>query len=190
MGPSFNARKAAQVVAFFATKTPHCEIDILKVVKLVYLSDRASIGRFGFPILDEPHVSMPHGPVNSHTYRYINGEVELDGTGWNEFLRDRANYKVAALKKFSLDDLDELSDADVECLEEVWAKFGHMGKWEIRDWTHNRTNVPEWEDPSGSSSPIPLERIMTMLGLENVESQAATIRDFRSVDEIFASLRR
>jgi uncharacterized phage-associated protein len=186
---TFNARKAAQIIAFFIAKSGGNSIDVLKAIKLVYLGDRQSFADYGFPITDDSHVSMPHGPVNSRTYRHVNGEYDLDVCGWSDFLEDRANYEIGAKRKFEIDDLDELSDADIQALTKVWEKFGHMTKWQLRDWTHNRKNVPEWENPGGSSLPIPLERILTLLQIENPDEHAALIEDYRHLDEVFDSLR-
>ena len=187
---SFNARKAAQVIAFFIEKQGGGYIDMLKAIKLVYLGDRQSMSDYGFPILDEARVSMPHGPVNSSTYRHVNGEYDLDACGWSEYLEDQANYRIGAARKVSVEDLDELSEADLLALSKVWDQFGHMNKWEIRDWTHDRKNVPEWENPNGGSLPIPLERIFTYLRIENGDAHAALIEDHRHLEGIFASLRR
>lgn len=132
---------------------------------------------------------MPHGPVNSKTYSHVNGEYDLDGCGWSDFLEGRANYQIGAKGQITVDDLDELSDADIQALDKVWNKFGHMTKWQLRDWTHSRKNVPEWEDPRGSSSPIPLERILTLLQIENADEHADLIEDHKYIDRIFESLR-
>jgi uncharacterized phage-associated protein len=183
----FNPRKAAQVVAYLALKAGG-RIDVLKVVKLVYLADRDSLKTWGAPILDEQHVSMPHGPVNSSTYSHLNGEHDLTSCGWSDYLEDQANHIVGVVEGVKADSLDELSEADIQSLEAVWSQFQHMTKWQIRDWTHDRNNVPEWEDPKGSSRPIPLERIMTMVGIENADAQADLIRDHRKIDRLFASL--
>ncbi|WP_417320949.1 Panacea domain-containing protein [Emcibacter sp.] len=184
----YNPIKAAQVIAFFALKNNSRSINILKAIKLVYLADRESLKQWGFPILDENRVSMPHGPVNSSTYSHINGEVDTNSCGWSQYLSDKANHEISVNKQVSLDDLDELSDADIECMEKVWTAFGEMDQWTIRDWTHDSNNVPEWEDPNGSSSIIPLERIMRHLGIENSELQLQKIEEFRNIDSLFAAL--
>lgn len=177
----FNAVKAAQVIAYLALKTPDHALDVLKAIKLVYLADRESIRRWGSPILNERRVSMPHGPVNSETYSHINGEHDLDECGWSLFLDDKANHVVAARPDVEIDRLDELSDADIQCLDAVWERFGGMNKWALRDWTHVRENVPEWENPEGSSRTIPLERIMTMVGVPNADCQAQLVNDQRDM---------
>lgn len=184
----YNPVKAAQVIAYLARKVPNRTLDVIKAIKLVYLADRESITTFGAPILDERRVSMPHGPVNSVTYSHINGERDLDACGWSAFLEDRANHQLAVKSNVTDDDLDELSEADIQCLDAVWEKFGHMGKWDIVDWTHRRENVPEWEDPHGSSETIPLERIMSMVGVENAVAQSAMIDDHARIAHLMVKL--
>ena len=48
--PGYNVRKAAQVVAFFAIRQGG-RINVLKLSKLVYLSDRAFVEKYDVPIL-------------------------------------------------------------------------------------------------------------------------------------------
>ncbi len=140
---------------------------------------------YGFPIVDDRFVSMPHGPVNSMTKNYLDGNFEDDA--WAEFVGSSHNHNVQAHKHFDLDELDELSEAETEQLNAVWEEFGHMGKWEIRDWTHD--NCPEWEDPQGSSNPIPHERVLKFLGHKEADALASEIIEERDVENIFASLR-
>jgi uncharacterized phage-associated protein len=178
---SYDPRKAAQTIAYLAVKNGRQPLNILKAIKLVYLADRESVRRSGFTIQDEPHYSMPHGPVNSTTYRLINGEVPPEDTdGWSEFLTDRNEHRVGLVDpQVDADDLDELSDAEISVLDDVWEQFGHMTQWQLVDWTHDPHNVPEWEDPNGSSDPIPLRRMMDALGVPNAADQEAFVREHR-----------
>ena len=184
----YNPIKAAQVIAYFALQSETKSISILKAIKLVYLSDRASIEKWGFPILDEVRVSMPHGPVNSSTYSHINGEHDLEKCGWSRFLTDRAKHEVSATDLISVDDLIELSEADIECMEQVWSEFGEMDRFELRDWTHKPENIPEWEDPGSGSKSIPLKRIMISLGMKNIDYQIETICDHENIDRLFDAI--
>ena len=181
----YNPRKAAQVAAFFANKEGE-SIPVLKIAKLIYVADREHMRAYGHPLLDDRLVSMPHGPVNSITLNYINGCASEDA-GWNEFVRDRSGYSVGSVAKFSRDDLDELSDAEMATLEAVWKLIGHLDKWEIRAWTHK--NCPEWEDPEGSAYPIPHERVLKYLGHEDVNALVSDIEDGRHIEGIFTALR-
>jgi len=182
--PGYNVRKAAQVTAFFAKKQGG-SIEVLKVAKLLYLGDREFMELYDFPILFDELVSMPHGPVTSNTLNYINGLAEDQIDRWEEFVVARAGNKVGVCnQKLSTDDLDELSDAEVHVLETVWDKFGHMTAWELRDYTHKF--CLEWEDPHGSSNPIPYERVLKFLRKEHSSEIAQEIESLRSLDKFLA----
>ena len=187
---SYDPRKAAQTVAYLTVKNGRSPLNILKAVKLVYLADRESVSRYGFPIQDEPHYSMPHGPVNTTTYEFMKGEIHPEAArGWSEFLTDRSNHRIGLRNPdVSVDDLDELSDADLLVLDAVWEEFGAMDQWQLRDWTHDPHNVPEWEDPNGSSQLIPLRRMMDALGIENAADQEAIVRESRRASEFLKAL--
>lgn len=185
----FNARKAAQVIAYFALRSGRGSLEVTKAVKLVYLADRESIRVWGAPILDERRVSMPHGPVNSETHACISGDYDLSHSGWSKFVEDRADHMVAVRAGITDADLDELSEADLSALDATWGRFGSVGAWALRDWTHDSRNIPEWEDPQGSSLPIPLRRIMAHVGVPDPEGQAALLEDHDRIDGLFASLR-
>jgi uncharacterized phage-associated protein len=177
--PGYNVRKAAQFTAFFAQKQGG-SINVLKLAKLLYLADREFMSRYDFPILFDHFVSMPHGPVTSMTLNYING-MEEDRDHWSDFVESRAGYQVGVSRQHMLlDELDELSDAEIHVMEATWDQFGHMSSWEIRDWTH--TNCPEWEDPHGSSYPIPYVRVLKFLRKENSAEIADEIETQRSLD--------
>lgn len=190
---AYNPRKASQVVAFFALKTARRRINVLKAVKLVYLSDRENTARYGFPILEERRVSMPHGPVNSYTYNHIKGEVlpEHDG-GWSDFVTDRENHDVGlASKALSVDDLDELSDAELATLETVWEKFGGFDQWQLVSFTHDKSNVPEWEDPNDTgqnSKTINLEDMLAAVGILSHKEHAIEMQSVAKATEFLKSL--
>ena len=189
--PSFNIRKSAQVVAFFAMKEGG-KINIVKAMKLVYLADRQSVKDYGFPILDEPRFSMKNGPINSYTYDFAGGETKTEGTEWANYLEDRANNEIASKKNISYDDFDELSKADLSCLNQVWDMVGHMRTWDLVDWVYDKKNVPEWENPleSGAKSlGIPLSRILLNVGCQDPDEQLKVIEGYQEIDNIFEELR-
>lgn len=178
----FNVRKAAQIAAFFAREEGGA-INVLKLAKLVYIADRMNMERYDIPMSGDNFVSMDHGPVNSITYNYING-MESQRDSWAEFIGDRAEYKVGVVRDLTDDDLDELSRAELRTLRDVWARFGHMDQFQVRDWTHE--NCPEWEDPHGSSAPIAFERVLGFLNKPNARDIAEDIMAQRRVASAFA----
>jgi uncharacterized phage-associated protein len=186
MQPWFNIRKAAQVSAYFALKQGGA-INVLKLTKLIYLADRLFMERYDAPLLDDELVSMDHGPVNSMTYDCINGN-QADRSDWNEFVADRSPfaYSIGVAPGVTVERLDELSRADRQVLDETWRSFGRMTQWEIRDYTHK--NCPEWENPQGSSHPIPYERVFKFLGKEDHAAELAeAVRQDRVVTRALAA---
>ncbi len=180
----FKTKKAAQVAAFFAAKGGG-EIPVLKLVKLVYLADRESMRLTCYPITNDKFVSMPHGPANSMTLNYIDGN--LQSGEWSALLQDRAGHMMGLARPRSEDDISELSQQDIEVLESVWGQFGAMSRYQLRDWTHD--NCKEWEDPKGSSHPIPPARILKFLGVDGADEIGAEIAGERRIESLFESLR-
>ena len=181
--PGYNVRKAAQVTAFFAKKQGG-SIEVLKLAKLLYLADREFMARYDFPILFDHLVSMPHGPVTSLTLSYING-LEPERDQWDDYVVGRERNTIGiARQSLSFEELDELSDAEVHVLDTTWDQFGHMTSWQLRNYTHE--HCKEWEDPHGSSNPIPYERVLKFLGKENGADIAEEIDSLRSLDKSLA----
>jgi uncharacterized phage-associated protein len=167
MAYGLNEKKAAHVVAYFATKEGG-RINIVKLVKFVYLSDREFLSRYDSPILHDGLVAMPHGPVNSTTYDFAKGRYH--SVNWSTLL-SKCGHDVICAKTVEDSDLDELSNAELEVLDSVWAKFGGMEQWELVKYTHDHCG--EWQDPNGSSSTIPYERVLDALGRGKQASQIA-----------------
>lgn len=183
----YNPLKAAQTIAFFAMQEGHA-INILKVIKLVYLADKESVRVRGFPIQQEARVSMPHGPVNSVTLDWVNGSYRDNGE-WSSVLNDKSNHRVGCCDAtLTIDDLDELSVRELRIMQDVWDQFGHMDGFQLADWTHDPNNVPEWENPNGSSVPIPLERMMSAAGLDRPIERAREQDSLNQAHDILASL--
>jgi uncharacterized phage-associated protein len=182
----FNVRKAAQIVAFFA-KQEGDSINVLKLVKLVYLANRLALEKHNYPLVNDILVSMDQGPVNSLTFDYING-MEEERAGWDEFLTARANHTVGLSDPaLTIEQLDELSDDDLEILKETWGRFGRYNKWALRDYTHE--HCPEWEDPQGTSAQIPYERVFKFLSKKDPRELQKKIFAQRAIDMAFSGKR-
>lgn len=184
----FNEQKAAQIAAWFIAKQggtmPH-----LKLIKLMYLAERAALQAHGQPLTGDRFVAMPHGPVLSLTLDHINDAVSSEQDGWDSWISDKANHTVGLVRDVNRDALDEISDADIHVLEATWKKFGWMTKYQIRDYTHDPKNCPEWEDPDGSSVPIGYEAVLKALGFK--EDVAAEMeRAIRNQSRVTRALTR
>ncbi len=177
----FDVRKAARVAAYFARATGG-RINVLKLVKIIYLADREFAARYDEPMIDDHWVSMDHGPVNSGTLDMVNG-MGGPHPDWDAFIGPREGFDVPLAGTLTEADFDELSEADIQVLSSVWGRFGSMTQYEMRDYMHQ--HCPEWENPHGSSTPIPYSRVLKFLGKQDADAIAEAIEAARAVNRTF-----
>ena len=183
----FNERKAGQTAAFFLGQTPEMKMSHLKLMRLLYLSDREAVRAFGWPISGDRLVSMPHGTVLSQTLNLMDGDVESQPGGWEEWISDKENHELSLRQPLDVAALDELAPAEIDVLKAVWKEFGAMDKREIRDWT--REHCAEWKDPKGSSIPIQFDALARAVGFDDVTAKelAAQVQAEQEIDRLFAA---
>lgn len=155
----FDVRKAAHVAAFFALRASG-HINIVKLMKLMYLADRESISQRDMPITGDDFASMKLGPILENTYDLAKGAAHREE--WAEFIAPREGHDLSLARPVDLELLDELSRSEVSILEAIWAKFKDMDQWELAEWAHEF--CPEWRDPGNSSIRIAYASIGNRLG--------------------------
>ena len=163
----FNQRKAAQAAAYLLGRHEG-RLNYMKLIKLMYLADRRVLIERGRMITGDHMVSMPHGPVLSTILNLITEDDEEVGI-WSEYVGPPSGYEVC-LKKSNAE-TDELSRYELRVLDEIDAEFGPLGKWVLRDVTHE---LPEWVDPNGSSLPIEPQTILRQAGRSSEEIHQLT----------------
>ena len=161
----FSEKKAAQVAAFFLHQAGG-RLEILKLMKLMYLAERASYQKFGEPMIGDKLVSMDNGPALSITLNHMNRFAPSGPDGWEAWVSDRNDYVLALNKEIRdpREDLLQLSDAELEVLESTWKEYGSYGSFQLAELTHEICS--EWEDPHGSSIPITQSRLLRSLGFD------------------------
>lgn len=159
----FNARKSAQA-AYKLLMLSGGVRNYMELVKLLYLSDRKALVRLESQITGDRLVSLPYGPGLSHILELIKwGPMNEDDAPWFDAVSPPCGYDVRALADCGE---DELSGAECQIIEEVFAEYGRKSWKELSRLTHQ---LPEYEDPNGGSNPIFPERILKLEG----KSQAA-----------------
>ena len=183
----FNEPKVAQMAAFLLDKG-RGKMKYLKLLKMLYLADRESLKRHAFPMSGDRFVSMDHGPVLSRTFNLIKGAPNSTDRGWNYWVADKADYIVSLRRKVTRKALDEVSDADLDVLQDVHAKFGKKDAWELVEYTHRYCK--EWVDPQGSSLPIKLESVFRAMGRNDADARKLAARIDRQyrVEKVLAAL--
>jgi uncharacterized phage-associated protein len=153
----------------------------LKLIKLLYLVDREAFIRFGRPVTYDSYVSMPHGPVLSSTLDRINEAEYYRGGYWDRHIGPKQNHQVALRGTVPN---DQLSRAEEQLIDEIFEKYGAMGRWELVEFTHT---LPEWDDPQGSSRPIDPASILRDAGYsdDDIREIAADLDEVALADSIF-----
>jgi len=169
---AFDEQKATEAAAYLL-RLRGGKMSYLKLIKLLYLADREALGRWGFSVTNDRYVSMPHGPVVSNTYNLMIDEGEKP-FGSRFITPPLGQYELALTSEIC--PVDKLSRAEEKLLTEIFARFGQMNRWELRDYTHS---LPEWHDPSGSSLPISIREILEAQNLPP-EDIAAITREIES----------
>lgn len=136
-------------------------IGVLKLVQLLYLTDRKALVLWGRPLTFDAYFSLPQGPILGATLDKINESVAPGGSSyWHTIISARSDHGVQLLRS-APPPHDELSPAEEALLDQIWKEFGDRSESELRDYTQG---LPEWKDPEGARRPIHLRDILTSEG--------------------------
>ena len=150
----FNERRATEATARFL-KLRGGRMSYLKLIKMLYFLDREALLRWGRPVTTDRYVSMANGPVVSRIYELIR-EEPAPGTDpiWHHYISTPQGWEVALLAE---PETDELSRAEEALIDEIYAVYGKMTRWDLVRASHE---LPEWQDPNGSAIPIQYRDIL------------------------------
>ncbi len=132
----FDAAKAVASVGYLVERTGE---SLYPIMKMIYLADKLHLERYGRFIAGESYAAMKQGPVPSCTYnliKHVRGDLnECQGAEVaRQYLDYGENHKIV-LRKAA--DTGELSETDIECLDEVVRMWAKVGKWVVRDLSHD-----------------------------------------------------
>ncbi len=153
----FNEKKAAQAAAYFV-QLHSGSIDLMVLIKLLYLADRRSLIEVGSPVTGDRMVSMPHGPVLSQIYDLAKWPGGLTGV-WESYITERRGNQVGLVE--AAPDIGELSSYELGLLARIHRDFGHLSALQLRAMTHD---LAEYQDPAGSSLEIDPQTILRNAG--------------------------
>lgn len=148
--PNFNIERTTQIVGAFLERLGGSAYYIL-LVKLVYLTERTALLRWGRPLIFDDLVSMKNGTVPSQTLNLLKGESH--SAYWSKFISGPHNKKVDLVESTQT---DELSPMELDLIEEIFSAFGHWDRFKLADYTHE---LPEYTKTS-SSIPIGYQEIL------------------------------
>ncbi|TAF68179.1 MAG: DUF4065 domain-containing protein [Cytophagales bacterium] len=130
----FNHKKAVQTLTYFAQKEGG-EINKMKAFKLIWLSDRLHLRKYGRPILNDVYFALPKGPIPSNTKDLADTERELR----EQMLENSGCY---ALKSKAETQKNVFSQSDLEVMGLIYENFGNLDKFTLSELSHE---YPEWK---------------------------------------------
>ena len=117
----FNEEKAAQAAAYLI-RLHGGRINLMALLKLLYLADRQSLLATGQTITGDQRVSMPHGPVLSRIYDSAKWPQEgREDESWCRYMSERQRHEVELTTEPSFDeDYGDLTNSSAEamCVEQ------------------------------------------------------------------------
>lgn len=160
----FDIRKAIAMVGFLAQQTRE---SMYTLMKMVYLADKLHLERYGQFMAGETYSALKQGPVPSCTYnlmKHLRGEAQdmPEADLVFEYLRYGGNHAIEVVRQ---PELDELSESDLECLTAVVRIHNDVGKWMVRDLSHDLAWRKVWGgvQPGNASKTMPVEEIAAQL---------------------------
>lgn len=146
---TFNEKKTTQAAARFLTLAGK-RMNYMKLIKLLYLMDRAALIRWGRPVTGDKYFSMKLGPVLSEVLDLINEKPKPGNEGfWVKHISPASNYEVWLTEDAGR---DELSQAEEKLIVEIDQTFGHLDPFDLVDYLH--VILPEWTKLTEGCAPI------------------------------------
>ena len=150
---SFDEKKATQAAAYILSVNDN-KLDYMKLIKLLYLSDREAIAKWRGSITTDRYSSLPKGPITSQIYALIKADSCSPDDIWHTFIHRNDDYTVSLE---GTPGFDELSPREMRAMKEINDRFKNVHVIKIFEYTHT---LPEWKDPDGSSVSLPIEDIL------------------------------
>lgn len=162
----FKEEKTTQAAAIILSMN-NGQMNYMKLIKLLYLIDRAALIKWGRPITYDKYVSMNNGPVLSQTYNLICENIAPDEESyWYSYITSPENYEVSLKENPSV---SKLSDAEIELIKTIYEQYKDQDQWDMVKIVHD---LPEWQDPEGSAIPIDIKDILRDSGKTDIEVEA------------------
>lgn len=134
--PAFDADKALEVLAYTASRA---NTDLYCTLKLIYLADKLHLERYGRFIFGDWYAALEFGPVPSHSYdimKHARGDRPMSLASHAPDVL-RVDAKTNSIEVLREPDLEELSESDIECLDEAIRTYSKYGFERLKRETHD-----------------------------------------------------
>ncbi len=126
------------------------ETDFIHLFKIIYFAERNLYAKYGQHLVKDTFVAMEHGPVPSNLYDALK---LMNGKGGNKEMKPISDSLLPAggecawffVKAGEKPDMDELSRAEVEALDEAIAKYKDIDTKTLSELSHDSAWHAAWD---------------------------------------------
>lgn len=158
--PKFSEKKTTEA-AVLLLKMAGGRMKYIRLLKLLYLSDRKAFAELGRSITNDRYCSMKYGQVPSRAYDLVKGTAgKVEGV-WSRFIKSPVDTNYIELTDTS-SNLKELSESELEIVSSVSLENIDKSDFDLAD----ATKGPEYVQvtPSKKMIDTPIEKILDALG--------------------------
>lgn len=186
----FDAKKSIQSIGMLLKFENKKQMNYMRILKLIYISDRESLRARAHPITGDYAVAMQHGPVPSKTYDLMRSRHQ-ESAMFDRYFRIEG-YELVLNE---CPGNSSLSPWEIEILRSTSEEHRFRDEWNLSRFTHkfdewkrNNPDSDEWQQarPGSKQRPIPLEHIIEAVGLtDHKDSILRDSEDERKADRVF-----
>jgi uncharacterized phage-associated protein len=159
----FNQTKAIEAILYLSPRIT--DSDVYGICKLLYLTDKTSLEKYGRFLYGETYAAMVNGPTPSKVYDLLKEAVD---TPFSDFKLE--GHQIIPLRPANL---DHLSESDIECLDQIIALYGNVPNWKRKIDSHDTAWQKVW-DKRGSKKSV----IMPVTTIAEVLNDSSDLIDY------------
>jgi len=133
-----------------------------KLCKLLFLSDKLHLVRYGRPITGDSYAAMEHGPIPSRVLDMLDA-IEGETARTDEAVELAAalnldrRFRYPRYTALERPRVKNLSESDMEVLNEIIREHGMRSFTQLRHLTHEMPAYEKvWEDPDRIGGSVPM----------------------------------
>ncbi len=154
--PKFSERKATEA-AVLLLQMAYGRMKYIRLLKLLYLSDKRAFFELGRSITNDHYCSMKHGQVPSIAYDLVKGTIENPGGIWRCYINAPVDKYYIELKE-NPEKIGMLSESESDIIRSVFMENIDKTDFELADLTKSSEYVSVTEQRK--SIPTPIEKIL------------------------------
>ncbi len=138
----FDREKALATILFISKKLIERfgkkAAGVHKVFKILYFADQKHLSKYGRPIIGDHYIAMEHGPVPSRIYdmiKIVRGDSLIEDTMDLDQFFDASGHFMFPKQNPAM---NELSESDLECIEESLEENQDLSFAELKRKSHDR----------------------------------------------------